>query len=124
MNHGPRIVIKDDRDSAIGRGCVLYAGHFRPELACIPYWAAHTAPDGVETVVISEGWRDIRESRDLHEELRALDLSLNVIPGDFAARMAAGQKWAERLRVKLGPDYDVIVHGQGSNLHIHAELDV
>lgn len=124
MPKGPRVVFKDDRDSAIGRGAILYGGHFRPEMALILMEATRTAPRGVETIVVSEAWRNIRERRDLHKELRAFDLSLNLVPGaNLAARQAMGDDWANRLRLRLGPDYDVIVHGEGGNLHIHVELD-
>ncbi len=123
MRHGPRIIIKDDRDSSIQRGCVLYAGHFRPELACIIYHAAQTAPHEVSAIIVSEGWRKIRDSRDLHEELRAFDLSLNVISGDFGERRQVATSWADRMRKRLGEDYEIIVHGKDANLHIHVELD-
>lgn len=121
--HGPRIIFKDDRDSSIGRGCVLYAGHMRPEAAVIVYEAAQTAPDELEQIVISEGWRQIRPYRDLHEELRAFDLSLNGIHGDHTTRLDVGLAWAVRLREALGPDYEIVVHGSGTNLHLHCELD-
>jgi hypothetical protein len=120
---GPRIIFKDDRDSGVGRGAHLHAGHFRPEMARVIYEAGRTAPHGVKAIVISEAWRSIRETRDLHKEGRAFDLSLNVVEGDFAARKASGDDWGNRLRMKLGPDYDIKVHGSGANLHIHIELD-
>jgi hypothetical protein len=121
---GPRIVFKDDRDSRVGRGCHLHAGHFRPEMAKVIYEAALTAPREADVMVVSEGWRHIRDSRDLHEEGRAFDLSLNIVTGlSFDQRKTMGTEWSNRLRAKLGRDYDVIVHGDGGNLHIHVELD-
>jgi hypothetical protein len=123
MASGPRIIFKDDRDSSIGRGCILYAAHLRPEVIAIVRAAALEAPEGLEVITISEGWRDIRERRDLHEEARAFDISLNGIPGPDEIREAVGDDWGARIAKRLGGDYDVIVHGEGSNLHIHVELD-
>lgn len=123
---GPRVIFKDDRDSSIGRGAVLYGGHFRPEVARIVYVAAQVAPDQVTEIVVSEAHRNIRDTRDLHEEGRAFDFSLNVEGLGhlaFEDRRAIGQEWAMRMSANLGPDYTVIVHGEGANLHIHAELD-
>lgn len=123
MPNGPRIIFKDDRDSSIQRGAVMYGAHFRPEMALIYYHAAQTAPTGLKTMVVSEGYRKIRDTRDLHQELRGIDLSLNTIEGDEAERRSQGTFWATRLQEALGPDYTVIVHGAGRNLHIHIELD-
>ena len=136
---GPRIIVKDDRDSSIGRGCVLHGGHFRPEISIIFYTAAQTAPNGVTEVLFSEGWRPPPEvedpgTRDLHPELRAIDVSLNTIFPDPATgsldvdallryRRKRGIEWADRIRKQLGPDYHVVVHGDGWNCHIHIELD-
>ena len=122
MPSGPRIHFKTDQESTINRGAVMYAAHFRPEIACIPYWAARTAPPGLERIVVSEGYRKIRDSLDLHEQYRAMDLSLNVIDGDEAERRSVGTFWAKRLEEALGPDYLVLVHGAGANLHIHVAL--
>ena len=134
MPSGPRVIFKDDRDSSVKRGCHLYGGHFRPEMAIIPYVVAKTAPEQLESVVFTEGFRAIREWRDLHNELRALDVSLNGIEptalmGDLdndelmRHRRRVGIKWADRIRKILGSDYHVVVHGDGFNCHIHIELD-
>lgn len=29
----------------------------------------------------------------------------------------------ERIKAACGPDYDVILHGQGANIHYHVEFD-
>ncbi len=126
MPTGPRIIFKDDRDSAIGRGAVLYAHHFRPEVSAIPRAAALTAPEGLSYILVSEGHRHIRNTLDLHERCQAFDLSLNV-PGigerSEEERRAIGWAWVERMRRMLGPGYQFDVHGAGRTLHIHAELD-
>lgn len=123
-NQRTRIIFKDDRDSQVGRGCVLYAGHFRPEVIAIVYCAALEAPETKDgEIVVSEGYRDIRNSRDLHEELRAFDFSLNGVNGDHDFRAAVGVQWADRTNRRLGPGYHTAVHGIGSNLHMHIELD-
>lgn len=126
MPQGPRIVFKDDRDSSIGRGAVLYWGHFLEDRIAMVRVAAQTAPDLLEnTMVVSEAYRKIRERLDLHERLLAFDISLNQMAGvdGFSARKLHGEAWADRIRAALGPGYQVIVHGEGRNLHIHIELD-
>ncbi len=124
MNHGPRIIVKADANSSIGRGCILYGAHFRPEMACIPYWVARTAPEELDEVVLTEGWRDVRDSRDLHEELRGIDVSLNgLADGGGESKKSKAESWAARLRERLGSDYQVILHGDGLNYHMHCELD-
>ena len=117
MPRGPRIIFKDDRDSSIGRGCVVYQGMLRPECICMVAAAAETAPGGMEEMHVSEGWRDVRDSRDLHEELRAWDISGRGLD-TFQLNL-----WSDRIGEKLGPAYTVVVHDTGSGLHIHIELD-
>ena len=121
---GPRIIFKDDRDSGVGRGCVLYAGHLREEVIGMIRVAAQVAPDLIDnTMVVSEGYRSIRPTRDLHEELRAFDISFNQIQGDYEVRRKVGIEWSDRIRRRLGFGYDLKVHGVGTNLHLHIELD-
>ncbi len=103
---------------------MLYGGSLRPEVIRIVYVAAQTSRGQTGPhIVVSEGYRKIRDTRDLHQELRAFDISLNTLPGDFEERERRGTEWAERMKAELGPDYTVIVHGGGHNLHIHVELD-
>ena len=122
---GPRIIFKDDRDSLINRGCVLYAGHLRPEIIEMVMAAALTAPENACAINVSEGYRDVRDSRDLHEELRAFDISargIPVPPGGSIERVM--EEWARRISERLGPFYQVVVHDTGSGLHIHIELEL
>lgn len=122
---GPRALFKTDEQSSIGRGCVLYAAHFRVEVAYIFYAVLKTAPEGMDEVLFSEGYRNIRETRDLHEELRAVDVSCAELPGctDYNERANKANEWARRLQLVLGDDYDVVAHGGANNLHLHVELD-
>lgn len=132
MPRGPRVIFKDDRDSNIDRGCVIYQGMLRPEIMCMVAAAAETAPDGMEAMHVSEGHRNIRDSRDLHEELRAWDISARGVPAcvdeeELAWEMNA---WANRIRgyLSIGSQgyhcsYTAVVHDTGSGLHIHIELD-
>jgi len=122
MPRGPRIILKDDRDSSIGRGCVVYQGMLRPEITCMVAAAAETAPEGMEEMHVSEGWRDVRSKRDLHEEQRAWDISARGLPPLDNSEEGL-RRWADRIRAKLGPAYTVVVHDTGSGLHIHIELD-
>lgn len=125
MPRGPRVIFKDDRDSSINRGCVIYLGMLRPEIICMVAAAAETAPSGMAEVMhVSEGHRSIRDSRDLHEELRAWDISARGMPAvDDRELLWELDQWAQRIREKLGPAYTVVVHDTGSGLHIHIELD-
>lgn len=121
MRHmGPRVLVKTDEQSSVGRGGVLYGAHFRPEIALI-VWAATRAPHQFDEIHITEGFRDIRDGRDLHEECRALDL----VAYRFGKKLgkAEHELIARSMRAELGPDYDVVVHDAGSGIHIHTELD-
>ena len=126
-----RIIFKDDRDSSIGRGCILNLAHLRPEVIVMVRAAAATAPimDG-NYILISEGWRSIRERRDLHKEGRAFDVSLNNVVGgeDYARRLVIGRAWGQRTSellniTEFGRTYQIEVHGTGTNLHMHMEMD-
>ena len=124
-NLGPRVVVKRDSESSIGRGCDLRGAHFRPEVSAIVHaacQAAHSKTPAVEELWLTEGLRDIRNTRDMHEELRALDIT-GRLKGGKRANKALLEKIAREMRRTLGPDYQIIVHGKGANLHIHAELD-
>jgi len=124
MPRGPRVIFKDDRDSSIGRGCIIYQGMLRPEIMCMVAAAAETAPTGMKVMNVSEGWRDSRDDdRDLHEELRAWDISVRGMPGFSPDRPHEMKEWAKRIQNKLGPAYTAVVHDTGSGLHIHIELD-
>jgi len=124
MPRGPRIIFKDDRDSSIGRGCVIYQGMLRPEIMCMVAAAAETAPDGMEEMNVSEGWRSVRNYRDLHEDQRAWDISARgVVAVDDDELLYWMEMWADNIQEQLGPPYTVVVHDTGSGLHIHIELD-
>jgi len=124
MPNGPRIIMKADRDSSIGRGCVIYRGMLRPESICMVAAAAETAPVGMDDMNVSEGWRGSRRTRDLHAEQRAWDISARGVPAqDDDHLQVLMNEWAERIQTKLGDAYTVFVHDTGSGLHIHIELD-
>lgn len=123
-DHGPRVTFKDDRDSAIGRGCRLYAAHFRPEILAIMGAVVNALAEDatVDEIKFSEGHRKIRESRDCHETCDALDATAEMAGGTRIPK-AAYERVAAKIRAKLGPNYDVLAHGLGTNLHIHVEWD-
>lgn len=131
MPRGPRIIFKDDRDSSIGRGCVIYQGMLRPEIICMVTAAAETAPAGMEEMNVSEGWRFVRSDRDLHEELRAWDISARGVPAQDDDHLEVEMaEWAKHIRgyLSIGSEgyycsYTAVVHDTGSGLHIHIELD-
>ena len=127
MGRRTRIIFKRDSESQVGRGAVTYGAHFRPEMALILEKAAYTAPhEDLELgeMWVTEGWRNIRTSRDLHKELRAFDISCTRIKAQHhPMRYTIADAWAQRLRKALGPSYQVVLHGGESNLHLHIELD-
>ena len=124
--HGARIIFKRDSESKVGRGAVIYRAHFRPEMTKILYWAAFYAPEELQDneMWVTEGWRNIRSSRDLHEECRAFDIDCTRIKAElFKDREDIARLWAMCLSEELGPDYEVILHGGRDGLHLHVELD-
>lgn len=126
MKRGLRVVVKTDAESAIGRGCVLYLGHLRPEIILMPREIGRAAQEYYPQFTwmrLTEGHRDIRQTRDLHEELRAIDITLET-DGGVRATESQLQAIATKASERLGPDYDLVVHAVGTDaIHIHAELD-
>ena len=125
MSDKTRIIFKRDSESSIGRGAVIYRAHFRPEISIILYWAAFHAPNELGNEMwVTEGWLNIRASRDLHEECRAFDLDCTRIEASsYSSRYGIAQRWASLLAEDLGPDYQVVLHGGEKALHLHVELD-
>lgn len=121
---GPRVIFKDDRDSKIGRGCQLFAAHFVPVVMDLLRHGvqAFALDPTVRTIRVTEGWRAIRTSKDLHESCRALDFTAEAEGGQRISH-AQYDSIAAQMARWLGQNYDVIAHGTGSNLHIHAEFD-
>lgn len=119
-----RICIKRDEESPIGRGAILLPEHFRPEILPAMVEAVEaTKPEHVEHVWIVEGWRDIRDTPDSHEDCRALDFvgsdatgARNVSPAQFRA-------WAARVQARLGDRYYVLAHDAGSGWHLHIQFN-
>ena len=123
--HGVRIIFKRDEESNVNRGAILYRAHLRPEIVSILYWAAFYAPEELGNEMwVTEGWRNIRETRDLHEECRAFDIDCTRIEADsHEERYEVAKIWGILLQEELGPDYQVILHGGAERLHLHVELD-
>jgi len=115
---GPRVIFKDDRDSSIKRGCVLYAWHFRPEMAAIVPAAVASAPLRAATIRFTEGWRPETRAGDDHTKCDAFDITVEMEDGTRAT-MAQLDEMAWRMKLFLGPDYGYLVHGEGLGLHIH-----
>jgi hypothetical protein len=75
-------------------------------------------------VWITEAWRKIRDTLDMHEMIAAFDFrTRNIVCDDYAHRVQLGTLWAERMQIQLGGNYDVVAHGAGDSFHIHAEFD-
>lgn len=123
-----RIEFKTDAESSIGRGAVLYRQHFLPRMQVLLEGMARATEErlpAARTLRVTEGWRPQREAgrRDLHTELKAFDFTIEFIRG-IRATLEEYQRVAEYCRELVGDaNYDFLVHGEGSNLHIHAEFD-
>ena len=122
MPTGPRLLIKRDEESSVGRGAQLYAAHLVPEMARVMWACCRCCDTFISEVWVTEAYRKIRTDRDLHEECRALDFTLRTSTGARPAEMVY-RDVGDRMVAVLGPDYDVVVHGESANLHIHAEYD-
>jgi hypothetical protein len=123
---GPRVYVKRDEESSIGRGCILHGAHFRPEIAAMTHsacGAASRVDHKIATVRLTEGARDIRSSRDLHEELRAIDYTFEYANG-MRIKTVTYHEIAREMQNDLGDDYDVESHAVDSDaIHTHCELD-
>jgi hypothetical protein len=61
-----------------------------------------------------------------HYEGMAYDLRVKDLPKETKldnAVVVSALAWTAKMKDKLGSDYDVILHGKGQNLHVHAEFD-
>lgn len=119
---GPVIIIKRDAESTIDRGCRLYSSHWRPEIALIPRIAGATAHPKTTAVWLTEGYRNIRDTPDKHEELCAFDITWRLTDGALPTK-AQYTDSKRMMSIFLGPDYDILVHGEGTALHIHCEYE-
>lgn len=111
-------------------GVVMTTAHDLAPMVRIREAAVATAPElkGPNLVVITEAWRPPRrkDGSDAHTWCLAFDFRVRDIvlqPGE--TRTAAAEKWVAQMRAFLGSDprFQFLVHGKGSNLHIHAEFD-
>lgn len=120
---GPRVYVKRDSESGVHRGAVLYGAHFRPRIARMVQACCDAVRelDLGDEVWITEGWRFIRLTRDLHNTLDALDLTISKAGIKLSEGSYALVR--DRMSEKLGPGYDLIAHGDGPSHHIHAEWD-
>lgn len=113
------------RSIEVKAGVVLRRAHFLPHMVRILMVAFDTQPptdDG--RLVVTEAWRDIRDSLDLHEHCAAFDFRCkNLTAANQGDREAKGHAWAQEMQIRLGSDYDVLAHGEGDGFHIHAEFD-
>lgn len=123
-----RIIFKTDAESSIGRGAVMYRAHFQPRMAMLIEAMAQSVEDifpAAQVLRVTEGWRPQRQRgrRDLHTELRALDFTVEF-PSGTRATSGEYARVTEQCRSLVGDaNYDFEVHGEGLNLHIHAEYD-
>ena len=102
----------------------LRPDHFRGDISAIVLAVAETAPSMVdETLWITSAWRPPSGEPSYHPVCRALDFRVrNILAASLDEREELAQLWVERIRDRLPfPQYDVILHGEGLNRHIHVE---
>ena len=136
----PRLEIKRDEESSIGRGAVIMPAHFTPEMNRIwravmkgaKFFNENTDFDTykIHTVKCTEGWRPARKDengnprRDLHTEFRALDFTFEYYNGKRIDPASVADKiFIYNLIDPYEDDYDFVAHGEGLNEHLHAEYD-
>ncbi len=124
---GPRVITKTDAESSIGRGCVEYGAHYRPEIAAMTHAACEAAKTVAPSLTVcrkTEGHRAAMPGRrDLHSELRAIDYTFENAQGERASELVLTAIAIQMGKI-LGRDYDIVVHAVGSDaVHIHCELD-
>jgi hypothetical protein len=87
--------------------------------------ALHHAPElQGNVVVITSAKRPDTGGRSKHPMCGAFDFRCKtIIAPTEIVRIGDARIWAERMQHELGSDYDVIAHGEGDNLHVHAEYD-
>lgn len=103
-------------------GARLAPKNFRPHIALIVQAVAEEAPSlEKNTLVVTEAWRI---GTGLHPEANAFDFrTWNILAASEAAREQHRQAWKARVQERLGEDYDVVVHGEGTRRHLHVEFD-
>lgn len=116
---GPRIVLKRDDASAIGRGAVLLAAHLRQtrllEALAIVAEEAPELADG--TLEVTEGFRP---GTGLHPMCLAFDIGVHaVLAGTELERAQIVERWRQRAQRRLGLDFDLLFEGD----HLHLEHD-
>ena len=98
-------------------GVHINGAHFYPEVVNIINVARETAPMLVrETVWITSANDSKHMEGSLHYKNQAFDIRIYNIIGDVHVEAV---KWAERMALALGEDYDVVKEKD----HIHAEFD-
>jgi hypothetical protein len=90
----------------------------RPEILTALFDAAEIyAAHGFVSVVTSANDSGHKEG-SLHYKNLAVDLRTN-----FIANPATKTAIRNEIAARLGKDYDVILHGEGANNHLHIEWD-
>lgn len=95
--------------------CKFNGSHFLPEVACIPQAVLATAPATEDDTVWITSANDAKHKLgSLHYQNKAFDFRVRNL-----VNKAELPGWVDRIRHKLGPDYDVLNEGD----HIHVEFD-
>jgi hypothetical protein len=83
-------------------------------------------------MVLTEAWRPGPSQASLHPACKAIDIRAvdpsdregAIIGEDEEEQIEIGERWAERIRQKLGDNYDVVFGDALHINHIHVERDV
>jgi hypothetical protein len=86
-----------------------------------------TSPPGY-TPTITSACDGKHSEHSLHYVGFAFDVRVKDYPENHSSFqgvmiMDTAESWEERLKQELGEDYDVVLHGEGNNRHIHIEYD-
>ena len=126
---GPEIRFKTTAPPA-----VLYGEFFEPgPAALVRAFALEAPPTKGGVVVVTSVYRKPGSKPSYHPELEAVDVRTGVddtrLVGSIlgrtrADRYAKAEAWAERVRKRLGSEFDII-YGEASRHvdHIHGEWD-
>ena len=112
-------------DLKVKDGVVLRAAHLRPHMTAIIDASLQTSPQhGGNVVTITSAKRPDEGGRSRHPMCGAFDFRCkSIIARSQTERITLATNWAGDMADLLGEDYDVIAHGEGDDLHVHAEYD-
>lgn len=103
---------------------MIIGRHFSPEIRVMLDVVRETAPELTDnTVWITGAWRP---DNTKHGSGEAFDIRIKNVKGFNTGTFAYNKivaAWVKRVKVRLGPDYDVIYGNSKHMNHFHSEYD-